>query len=81
MKLFPICPFLSRVLITQMTESCILSPYFTDTWKPLSASLRSSSKSKGIGILNLSCYNCKKGLSKNREGFHSLITIMSFHVT
>lgn len=59
MKLFTICHFLSRELITQVTESYVLSPYFTDSLKPLSAYLRRSSRNKWICIFNLSCYNCK----------------------
>lgn len=59
MKLFTVCPFLSRELITQVTESYVLSPYFTDTLKPLSTYLRRSSRNKGICIFNLSYCNCK----------------------
>lgn len=77
MKVFTVCPLLSREIITQVTESYVLSPHFTDILKPLSASLRNSSRSKGICIFNLSCYSCK--IEPSGEVF--TLTLLLFHPT
>lgn len=71
MKLFTVCPFLSKGIITQMTESYVLWPRFTDILKFRSPSLKSSSRSKGICIFNLSCCNCKIKPSKKLRRFSS----------